>query len=368
MVYFIPLFFLMVSAALDFFCKKDKLTTAIKISFSGFGLLFLFYLTAFKGNIDPDYLSYLNIYNNTPPLTSLSEETLAEARDKAYGIEYGILFLIGLIKAIGGSYQLLLIFFASTSIFLIYKLSKTFNRMHYFIVFALVALFYQGVYIQIRFATACFFLYVSVFYYLNKSDDRYNKIKSLFYFIFGALLHNVWVIILFFPIVIKLRDFFVRHIIVLFLLTLPLSFLGATDFISFTIENFLSRYNTYLLEYEDFSGSKFPYYWRLILNLSLFYLLIFREKKIIHEISAVERLLLAFLFLNLASWAVGYNFPILYRVSWFFDVGYIFFILGFSRSQFLFKKIFFFVLFTIYLFYRVNNGMSSFSDFYIDWV
>lgn len=355
-------------AFLDFFSKHNRSINYVNFSLFSFSILFIFTMISLKGNVEPDYISYLNIFNNTPSLFDFDSKSLSNAKESAYGIEYGILFINGFVKIFTDKYQVLLLVISFINLFLIVKISYFFRECRFFVIFSLVALFYQGLFVQIRFALSCFFLYYSIFLYLNSKDNLLKYTISFFNLFLGALLHNIWVVIVFVPLLLKLKKIIRKYILFIFLATLPFALVDMYGVAEWLVNNFFSRYNVYVLDYNGFNGSPFPYIWRLVLNIVLIKLLFYKESDRYEDLSTVDSLLLSFLFMNLLIWAVGYNFPILYRVSWFFDVGYIFFIISFYRSNFILKKIVFFILFSVYLFYRVYNGMDSYDDFYYDWV
>ncbi|ARD21661.1 EpsG family protein [Shewanella japonica] len=368
MIYFFPLFLLCSTAFLDFFSKNVRALNYLKFSICCFSIVFLFTMLSLKGNIEPDYISYFNIFNNTPSLFDFNADSIAVAKKSAFGIEYGILIINGFVKIFSDRYQLLLLVVAFLNIFLIIKISSFFKECRYFVIFALVALFYQGIFVQIRFALSCFFLYYSILLYLSSRENNLLKVLSIINLFFGAILHNVWVVTIFMPLLLKLKGFIRKYILFLFLATLPLVWVDLFAVAKWIVQNLFPRYNVYILDYDGYKASPLPYFWRLFLNVFLILLLYFKESNRYKEFSNVDSLLLSFLFMNLLIWAVGYNFPILYRVSWFFDIGYVFFIVSFYKSHFMFKKITFFVIFSLYLFYRVYNGMDSYDEFYYDWV
>ncbi len=95
---------------------------------------------------------------------------------------------------------------------------------------------------------------------------------------------------------------------------------------------------------------------------------IYREADLFNNQADLNKFLLIICLLNVSSWAIGYKFPILYRVSWFFDLGYLFYPIIYSQSKYVIKKFIFIIIFMIFLYMRVLNGLDSFDVYYFDFV
>ncbi|MGI2168929.1 EpsG family protein [Shewanella sp. MF05960] len=364
-VYYLPVFFAYLSVITCVFTFKFENVNSKKISFLliFISYFFLFLLVAFKGPIEPDYYSYRDIFYLAPDFNSINLESIKKSIEASFGIEPGIILLSSFLHYLGFDYQVLIIFFSILNVFLTLCICKRFPQcVRYTCLAFILCIFFQSYFVQIRFATGVFFTILACLHFI---EGKLKRSFSLFFL--GLLFHNVASLYIFI-----IPAFFAsRKVIDRYYLILPLIFfigmINFTVFLEFFIESFFSRYLIYLSLSEGFSGNPILFYWRWILYSFLMLLLYFRENELSKSDSIYESFFKFCLYMNLVSWAVGYNFAIFYRVSWFFDIGLLYFVFAYKRSSFFYKKIVCFSLLLFLFGYRLFSYMADFDTFYFDW-
>jgi len=323
----------------------------------------LFLLSSFKGPIEPDYYSYRDIYYLAPDLSYITVEAIKKSMVESYGIEPGIVLISSFLRYFDFEYQSLVVFFSISNICLTYFICKKFpSDIRYLCFVFFILIFFQSYFVQIRFASGVFFTILACLYFIDGS-----RFKAVFLFCMGLLFHNTASLFLVtLPFFYLLRKQIDKHCLFLPLLLL-VAFIDIHLILKTIIENIFPRYSSYLAISDSFSGSPFLFYWRWCFYSFLIFLLSYKEKHLSKSASLYEVFFKFLLYLNLATWAVGYNFPIFYRVSWFFDAGLLYFVFSYSRSKYLIKKILCFIILYVLFFIRFNDSISDFDSFYFDW-
>lgn len=323
----------------------------------------LFILTAFKGGIEPDYYSYRDVFYNAPNLSSMTFHSLKKSIDASYGIEPGIVIISSFFKFFGFGYQALIIFFSLINIALIFFACKYLDlSIRYLSLSILFLVFYQSFFVQIRFSSGVFLTLLACFSYLCE-----RKKSAILFFITGLTIHNISSLFLFIIPALKItRKALNWHWVILFcaLLVSYVDFIYVFKFIS---EYFFPRYAVYFTPLESVNNNKILFYWRWIVYCLLFGIIFFKEWYISKPKDVYEEFFKFCLFMNLFSWSIGYELPIFYRVSWFFDVGLLYFVLAASRSKYLIKRIIIISFLISLLLYRVIVAVSDFSAYRFDW-
>jgi len=226
----------------------------------------------------------------------------------------------------------------------------------------LVLIFFQSYFVQIRFASGVFFTILACLYFVDGA-----KVKAILIFLVALAFHNIASL---FIVIIPVYYFLRNHIDKYYIFLPLLLFIATVDvylIIEFIIENIFPRYLVYLSLSDDLVGNPILFYWRFILYSFLMLLLFFRESDLVKSGTNYELFFKLLLYFNLASWAVGYNFSIFYRISWFFDSGLLYFVFSFNRSRFLYKKILCMLLLTMLFIVRFYASIEDFDSFYFDW-
>ncbi|MDY7891156.1 EpsG family protein [Aeromonas caviae] len=366
-MYYIPIFFSLASAffSLSYNNSYNKEYNKLPLAFIMFSVFSLFMLTAFKGDVEPDYYNYRDIFYNAPELSFLNYATFEKAVEASFGIEPGILLVSSFLKFLGLDYQNLILFFSVLNITLSILICRhigsayILSKITYLSFFILI--FYQSYFVQIRFATGAFFAYLAFFSFLKGT-----KKLSLLLFFLGVLFHNIAVLFLMLPFFLAIKRFWERHNVVL-LLALFVSFIDFYSLFEFIAENFFTRYTYYFSLANDLEASKTVFYWRFLVYSLLFFMLSINETGLTKSTGLVESFLKFCLFMNLFSWAIGYNFSIFYRVAWFFDVGLLYFIFAANRSSLLVKRLSIFLIVSVLLIYRSAASIADFTDYQFDW-
>ncbi|EMB8479490.1 EpsG family protein [Providencia rettgeri] len=362
--YVLPLIIISFIFFVNLFFKRQRGTILLESSLFVLGFYSLFLLISFKGNIEPDYYNYKLLFDNGPTLSELNSYTLSQAQLIINGIEPGIILLNSIIKFFGGSYQYSIILINIFNFILILYIAKFFEpKFRYLIITTLCFIFFQGMFIQVRFTLSCLLAYVSFL----------NFIKSKFFhaaicFIIAFLFHTIAIFSFVLILVWLYRNYLYKKIKFLFLIIIPFVFVDPTPVIQFIVDNLSSRYLYYINLYDGITASQFPFFWRLIVNIILITIIFYREPELFNNQADLNKFLLIICLLNVLSWAIGYKFPILYRVSWFFDLGYLFYPIIYSQSKYVIKKFIFIIIFMIFLYMRVLNGLDSFDVYYFDFV
>lgn len=363
-MYYIPVLCSLLSA---FFCYfrlnyGNVKHNQISFVFIIFSLFSLFILIAFKGDVEPDYYNYRDIFYNAPNLNYLTFNSLGKAISASFGIEPGILFVSSLLHFLGLHYQNLILFFSILNVtlsVLIWKIEGSINKFTYLSLFILI--FYQSYFVQIRFAAGAFLAYLAIFVFF-----RGMKKLSLILFLFAVFFHNIAVLFLVLPLFFVTRLFWDRHGLVL-LLIFFISFIDFYSIFELVAEIFFPRYVVYFSLEDDYEGNKFLFYWRFVVCFFLFFVLSFGERAIIDSENLIESFLKFCLFMNLFSWAVGYDFSIFYRVAWFFDIGLLYFLLAAKKSNSVTKQITIFFVVATLLVYRSSISIADFTSYRFDW-
>ena len=366
-MYYIPIFFSLVSAffGLIYNNSHNNEYNKLSLAFIMFSVFALFMLTAFKGDVEPDYYNYRDIFYNAPELSFLNFVTLKKAIDASFGIEPGILLVSSFLKFFGLGYQNLILFFSALNITLSILICRhigstsILGKITYLSFFILI--FYQSYFVQIRFAAGVFFCYLAFLSFLKGT-----KKLSLLLFFTGVIFHNIAVLFLMLPFFLATKKFWERNYTILFF-SLFVSFIDFYSILEFLAENFFTRYIYYFSLENDIGGSKIVFYWRFLVYSVLFFMLSFNEAELTKTTSLIEAFLKFCLFMNLLSWAIGYNFSIFYRVAWFFDIGLLYFIFAANRSGLRIKRVSIFFIISTLLMYRSATSIADFTDYQFDW-
>ena len=279
-MYYIPIFFSLVSAffSLIYNDSYNKEYNKLPLAFIMFSVFSLFILTAFKGDIEPDYYNYRDIFYNAPELSFLNFTTLKKAIEASFGIEPGILLVSSFLKFLGLGYQNLILFFSvlniTLSILICRNIGFTYilSKITYLSFFILI--FYQSYFVQIRFATGAFFAYLAFLSFLKGA-----KKLSLLLFFLGVLFHNIAILFLMLPFFLATKRFWERNYVVL-LFALFVSFIDFYSIFEFIAENFFTRYTYYFSLANDVGGSKIVFYWRFFVYSVLFVMLSVNETEL----------------------------------------------------------------------------------------
>ncbi|MFA0337322.1 EpsG family protein [Vibrio breoganii] len=362
--YLIPLIIATVVLFSNLFVEDGKEKLLFEIAVIFFSITLLTLMISLKGNVEPDYITYKILFDSGPSLFELNSDTFSYARTVINGIEPGLIVFNSIVKVFGGTYQHAITIVAVTSsISIIYIASYFPENRRSIVLLVLMFLFFQGLFIQTRFALSCLLSYVAVIGYLNK---RYCLALLLLLLAFSF--HIIAVFSLVVILVWRFRDVIYRNIFILFLLLIPLTLFDPTAILKTIIETVMPRYVYYLNFYDGASTSPFPFYWRLCFNLMMLLSFYYCDRDVLNNASSLEKLLLIMCLINVASWSIGYNFPILYRVSWFFDFGYIFYPLVLYKMKKWPIRLILTGLFMIFLYFRVVNGLDSYQPYYFDFV
>ncbi|ACK45985.1 hypothetical protein Sbal223_1478 [Shewanella baltica OS223] len=364
-MYYLPVFFAYLSVVFSVFNFKYARVSSIKISFFLIVASFfcLFILTTFKGPIEPDYYSYRNIFYLSPDFDTINIESIRKSVVASFGIEPGIVLLSSFLRFLGFDYQVLIVFFSILNLYLTFCICKRFPQSIRYISLAFVlSIFFQSYFVQIRFATGVFLTVIACLNFLEGKVKR-----AIFIFILGLLFHNVASLFIFvLPVYFVFRKLLDRYYLILPLILL-LGLVNVNVLLKFVVESFFSRYLIYLSLADDFNGNPILFYWRWVLYSFLMMLLYFKENNLTKSNCIYESFFKFCLYMNLISWAVGYNFAIFYRVSWFFDIGLLYFVFAYNRSSFIIKKVICFTLLLLLFGYRFISYTADFKDFYFDW-
>ncbi|MCG6229912.1 EpsG family protein [Vibrio furnissii] len=367
MLYYFPLIILIFGSILElFFDKKNnpELQSAFVLTSS----ILLFLLLGFKGNIDPDYDNYRYIFDISPSLYDINSQEFDRAIELSANIEPGIILLNSILKFFGLGYQSFILLNAVLLIILAINLARLIDVKNICTVLLCVfALYYQGMFVQVRFAL-CLFLIFNAVFYLWKRD----VLKSVLLLLASSLIHNVYLLSVVFALCFMFRELVVRRYILFLMFAIVFSRFNFNEIFLNILGTGFDRYNAYVLSYGELghhvSSGAFPFYWRLMFFLVAIFIIFRKFNLIDYNIEDKYKFLFVCVVVNILSWSVGYNTPILYRVSWFFDIGYTVIPLLACRYSSRQQKLALILIFFPYLLYRVSNGLVSLDNFYFDWV
>lgn len=360
--YYIPVFFLLVSAVVGWFFKVTKGQRIVLCDIPVYlGLACLFVLSAFKGNVDPDYESYQAIFNQIPNISLFGSYDWKVFEQNVDNIEIGFSMFGSMVKYFGGDYRNFLIIFSAFFCCLTFFLFLGFGgRIKYACVLFFVLIYYTAYFIQIRFLVAVLFAVFAVFGF---SRDR--LFLSLVFIFIGSFFHSVALLVVV-PILFCL--FFSRWLnspLLLLSLSVPLVSLSVFPVFSYLGTDVFVRYSVYVSEYDGAYGGVSSYYFRLMFVALFLWFFKFRDKEISYVVNRLEGVLLTCLLMGIYIWAVGNSIPILYRAAWFLDFGFLYFLFSYDRSVFKYKRILMFSCCLVLFVYRLVDGLGDFSEYYL---
>lgn len=361
-VYYIPLVVLLIAAFFDFADNLGRYGRFVfQRLFSFFALLFLAIICAFKGDVDPDYQSYFDIFNLIPSLDDFGSEGWAAAQENTDRLEPAFIAISSIVKYFGGGYRSVLIIFSIIFFFLtLFSRDVWGKEGKYVALFVLVASYYSAYFTQIRFLAASLLCYLVLFFYTNN-----KRLLALILMLLAVLFHNAsWLMLLPF-FLFRFRETISNRPFLLVMVSIPFAFFSILPLFEYLGSSVFLRYGAYVEIKDEFLGSSWNYYWRLLFVLFFLGLLRFREKNLFLLATAFEKMLFVCVLLGLYIWAVGHDIPILYRAAWFFDWGYLFFVAAFMRSKHGWKKMIFFLCMFVYLGVRVNRGLDGLEPYYM---
>lgn len=359
-LYYTPIIILLISYLFKFkninvTYKRNYLINLDTLLY-GVSLFFIYVMTAFKGNIDPDYLNYKYYFDIIPKITELNEFTLLKVRESTSNVEISLIYLFSFLKFLHIDFQFFYIIILFIIIILINKLSYYFpcKSLYLLIVYCF---YFQGLFIFVRYQVGALCALLIIFNYAEKNKISKN---SIFYFILGVSFHSITIFCIPALILFKLRKIILKNYLIL--LTVPI-FISQFDLtLLLKIATIINpRYIDYIDNYHVIGSISSL----LIRETLMFFLLflVYLDKRRIKEVVKNNVLLmqLLLLLLLLFIWSIAWRVGILYRIALLYDIAWIFFFSLILKNRLLnnIKNI----TLILYLLLRLKTGISELSTY-----
>ncbi len=322
-------------------------------------LIFIFILTGFKGNIDPDYLNYKIYYDLIPGFDSLNEGRIDNIKTLTSHVEPAIIYGMSALKTLGLGFQYFYIVSSAFFVFFIYKLSIYFKGQECLVGLVLYCFYLQPFFIQVRYFIGVLCGLICIMEYMRK--EHISK-KFIVYFIVGLLFHTVIVFSL--PIVFYkiFKGYLLKYIYISLLLPISLLFINIDYLLQFT--PFISeRYVNYMnVANEQNVGNIFSFIVRESLVLFLITLLYISNRFSFSSTFDNEKSkpLFLMIFMMLVVWAFAWRFGMLYRIALLFEFGWLFFLIQKKKDFYFF---FCAIIISSYMLIRLYTGLSELAPF-----
>ncbi|WP_407822746.1 EpsG family protein [Proteus terrae] len=359
-LYYIPIIILLTSylfkfKSVDLTYKKNHLVNLDTLIY-GACLFFIYIITAFKGNIDPDYLNYKYYFDIIPKITELNEFTLLKVKESTSNVEISLIYLFSLFKFLHIDFQFFYITILLIIVFLINKLSYYFPNKSLFLL-VIYCFYFQGLFIFVRYQIGALCALLIIFNYSKKNKVT---ISSIFYFIFGISFHSVTIFCIPALLLFKLRKKILNIYLILLIVPIFMSQFDLTLLLNIaTLIN--PRYINYLDNYHVV-GSISSLLIREVLIFFLLFLAYLDKQKITETIKDnILTMQLLLLLLLLFIWSVAWRVGILYRIALLYDIAWIFFFSLILKNNLL-NNIKNFTL-ILYLLLRLQTGISELSTY-----
>ncbi|HCN41944.1 MAG TPA: hypothetical protein DIS95_06035 [Proteus vulgaris] len=359
-LYYTPVVILLISYL--FKCKNINVTYKrnylinLDTLLYGISLLYIYIITAFKGNIDPDYLNYKYYFDIIPEITKLNDFTLLQIKESTSNVEISLIYLFSFLKFLHIDFQFFYITILFIIVVLINKLSYYFPYKSLFLLI-IYCFYFQGLFIFVRYQVGALCALLVIF---NFSEKNKININSIFYFILGISFHSITIFCIPALILFKFRKTILKNYLILLIIPILISQFDLTILLKIaTLIN--PRYIDYIDNYHII-GNISSLLIREGLILLLLILVYLDKKMIIKTIkNNVLIMQLLLLLLLLFTWSIAWRVGILYRIALLYDIAWMFFFSVTLKSKLL-NKIKNTIL-ILYLLLRLQTGVSELSTY-----
>lgn len=305
MIYAAPFVFALIAALA---CPRSRAVLAVL-------LVSTFALVAFRGPVDPDYHTYIRIYELAPSLLEGWGPLVEYYR--LISMEPAFIALNVWLKTLDAGYRWILVFYAFASVGFMALLCRHVPANPFFTFAFLYASSFVGLWIQIRFGAACLGVLLAAVLYAR----QYHWL-SLGTLLVATLFHAVaWTAVLAWLLFALMSLRGMSRPVVIGLAAagfVVISFIQFADLLALLLVTINERYEAYA---GSATGSRLSFFVRIAVFGLLFALI---DKAYLRFASC--RLMLAFAFCTLLVWAFAWQIEILYRLGVLFELGFCFFL------------------------------------------
>lgn len=292
-----------------------------------FCCLSLFILIGFKGEVDKDYLNYLDLFELAPKFSNNFFDEFINYYNEA-NFEFGFLLLNSICKSLNFGFGVIYLFFSFFSCLAIFYICNLISTNKFFVFIFLYMASFLGLWVQVRFGMASLLAMLAAILWVNK------KFYVPILLIFFAVSFHWSVLAVIFPLSLYFlidRGIFSRRWVVLFVIGISFLFvfIDVKSNLMLLLNVFASRYDAYTDTGND-GGGALIYYYRLFVLLVLLYLT--DQLSISDNDTSLDHsslILFSFSLTSLFFWSLAWQLEILYRIGVFLELGYCFFLLRF---------------------------------------
>lgn len=290
-----------------------------------FCCLSLFILVGFKGEVDKDYLNYLDLFELAPKFSSNFFDEFINYYNEA-NFEFGFLLLNSICTSLDLGFGVVYLFFSFFSCLAIFHICNLISTNKFFVFIFLYMASFLGLWVQVRFGMASLLAMLAAIFWVNK-----KFYVSILLIIFAVSFH--WsVLAVIFPLSLYFlidRGIFSQRSIVLFVISISFLFvfIDVKSNLMLLLNLFASRYDSYT---DSGGGGALIYYYRLLVLLVLLHLT--DQLSISDNDTSLDHsslILFCFCLVSLFFWSLAWQLEILYRIGVFLEFGYCFFLIRF---------------------------------------
>lgn len=318
-------------------------------------LIFVFIITGFKGNIDPDFNNYKYYFDIIPTYSELTDTNLELIRSKTSNVESGTIYYIAILKSLGLSFAFFYIGISIISTFLTYQIAKHFKNNKCIFLFCMLCFYVQSYFIISRFLIA---ILSSILIILNFNKNKKIKLSDIFIFLIGSFFHSIIYLTIPLIVLFTFRKIIIKYYSLILLLPIIISLIPINYFyFLFSLIN--ERYIFYINR--DNPGQYFSFFYRELLLLLFYSYIFYYEKYRVSQSNYLNVTLAISMLMLLFSWSLSWQLDILYRVTLTFDFGWIlFFLIPYKNT---YGKILIFSILTFYCLFRYCVGVNELSNY-----
>ncbi|EEV9917377.1 EpsG family protein [Escherichia coli] len=323
-------------------------------------LLFVMILTGFKGYIDPDYVNYKFYFDLIPEFRYLDSANLSRIKLLTSDVELSVIYGMTILKSLGLGFQYYYIFTSLFFVFLIARLSSYFKGYECIVGLVIYCFYIQPLFIQVRYLVGvlCGLICLMDVYKNNKVTFR-----SLIYFFVGFLFHKVIIFII--PLVLLrfIWKYVARHLFIAFLLPCLFIIIPIDSVLQYT-SLISDRYVNYLVSSSEQKelGSVLSFIVREVLAVAMLLLLFMANNYSFDKITQTKQsnVLIMILLAMLSTWALAWQFGMLYRIALLFEFGWVFFLIQKNERSINFAI---FLILFMYMIIRLVTGLSELKPY-----